>query len=686
MAENTKVQPSIEGIFSVLASIPENQLLKFKHKLNCTRQDRRNCRLLQAMILLTLKRETEARVSLDALGDDATAAHIYRSHRHGAKANSTDPLSPKQDAAEAVTVAQIYSLLVDEQLCDSQARDEAYRAAVKAAQASNSFQGAKLDSLIDEAQHKCGQDFTVGNNDFSALKSGAGKFTIPAARSFPVPIQNVSVPSDPQPLRSTDTLDSFASHLEISQSPTVPLLTRSVHQLGITESSELSKSASNLLVEAGEGEASLKLPASCLTESPAASSDQDQPKSSLLVSPDLIAAPPLEERVNHPVECTEPPSNVAGRLQVPEGSTPPNSHVSSTLQPGSATQECIPISIEDSNSPAQSTNFRPFSLDSPVPPPLSTGSVSTDPQCDERPFFTFVVLHAVEDEPIACRVKDRLEDMGISNGATFSEDFLVPGHCQLNCFQDALDNSAFTLLLLTKNFKSRICAYQTNIALMDSFTRFLKTDSVIPFVPQENPIKRGEMPTLLSAIVPLDENSCVFATKVKRTFTSEVIQNRRRQWNYMQEIRNRERLQEQYQNYQLMAQRLSEVNIAGCPTQMPFQLPQMGFPGLQNIPPGYVPEPYFQPTFPAPVIPQPQPVPAQPFQSFAGSLGPLSLMPGGPQPHLIIQNAQMVQIGDYNQMQVERTNAALGTADKVVDRNQEVLEGESAGERTEGSK
>lgn len=680
MAKNTKAQPSIEGIFSVLASIPEKQLLNFKHKLNRTQQDKRNCRLLQAMILLTLSQEMEARLSLDALGDDATAAHIYRIHKGGAKASGTDSLSPEQ---EAETAAQIYSLLVDEQLCDPQARDEAYRAAVKAAQASNSFQGAKLDSCIAEAHRKCGQDFTVGNTDFSALRSGAGKFIIPAARSFPVPIQNESVPSDPQPLRSTDTSDSFVSHLEISQSPTVPLLTRSVHQLGISESSELSRSASNVLVETGEGEASFKLLASCLTESPAASSEQDRPESSLLVSPDLTAVPPLEERVNHPMECTEPPSNMAGGLQAPEGSTPSNLHVSSTLQPGSATQKCIPVPIEDSSSPAQSTDSGPFSLDPPVPPSLLTGSLSAEPQCDEREFFTFVVLHASEDEPIACRVKDRLEGMGISNGATFSEDFLVPGHCQLNCFQNALDNSAFTLLLLTENFKSRLCAYQTNVALMDSFTRFLKTNSVIPFVPQENPIKKREMPTLLAAIVSLDENSPVFATKVRKTFTSVVIQDKRRLWNDMQVIRNRERLQEQYRHCQLMAQRLSEVNIAGCPTQMPFQLPQMGFLGLQNIPPGYNPEPYFQPTFPAPVIPQHQSFLSQ---SLAGLLGPPSLVPGGPQPHLIIQNAQMVQIGDYNQMQVDRTNAALGTTDKEVDRNQEVLEGESAEERTEGSK
>ncbi|XP_066492046.1 TIR domain-containing adapter molecule 1 isoform X2 [Tiliqua scincoides] len=322
--------------------------------------------------------------------------------------------------------------------------------------------------------------------------------------------------------------------------------------------------------------------------------------------------------------------------------------------------------------------------DSPVVPPPTKGSLSTDLQCDERQFFSFVVLHAGEDEAIACRVKDRLEDMGVSNGATFSENFLVPGHCQLSCFQNALDNSAFTLLLLTENFKCRICTYQTSVALMDSFTRFLKTNSVIPFVPKENPIKRGEMPTLLSALVPLDENSRVFATKVKKTFTSDVIEEKRREWNYMQEIQKRKRLQEQYHNYLFMAQRLSEINIAGCPTQIPFPLPQMGFPGLQHVPPGHIPEQFFRPTFSAPEMPQTQPVPAQPFlsQPFSFSLGPTSLTPGVPQPHLIIQNAQMVQIGDYNQMQVERTNTALGAADKEVDRNQ-VLERERAGDRTE---
>lgn len=662
MAPSAKTHPSIEEIFRILAGIPENKLLKFKHKLNCIRQDRRSCQLLQAMILLTLRRETDARVSLDALGGDATAAHVYRSHRDGAKAGGANSLSPEQEAAVATTVAQIYSLLVDEQLCDPQARVEAYKVAIKTAQASNSVDGAKLDSLIEEAQRKCGLefDFSVINNGFRPLRSVAGKLTVPATRSYSRPIRDVSVSPDPRPLRSTDTLDSLASHLEISQSPTVLLLTHSDHQPDISEPSK------SPLAENGEGGDTLKLPASCSTESPASSSAQDDPKSSLLVSPDLRAAPPLEERVNHPVECTEPQTVKGGELQEPEGSAAPHLDDSSTLQPGSDTEQCTSPCIGASDSPAHNTSSRPFSLDSLPPPPPPPGTILTDPEYNKTEFFTFVVLHADEDEPIACRVKDRLNGLGVSNGATFSENFLIPGRCQFSCFQDALDNSAFTLLLLTENFKCRICAYQTSVALWDSFQRFLKTNSVIPFVPKENPIR--EMPLMLSTLVPLIENSSLFATKVKNTFTAHAIEAKRRGWRCMR------KRQEQSENY-LMAQ----MNMAGCPSQMPFPLPPMGFPGLQNASSGYVPETYLRPTFRAPEMP-----PAQQFQSqrIAFSLGPPSLTPGGSQPHLIIQNAQMVQIGDYNQMRVEGTMAALGTATGEEDGNP-VLEGESAGERTE---
>ncbi|XP_053144774.1 TIR domain-containing adapter molecule 1 [Hemicordylus capensis] len=671
MEESSQAQPSIEGIFRILATIPDEGLVNYKHRLKCSRQDRRSCQLLQAMILLTLKREAEARNHLDALREDVTAAHLCRSRWGNARARNSDPMSPKEEAEVALAMAQMYSLLADEKLCGSLAREEAYRAAIEALQSSNGTQKTKLASLLAEARDKCGLNFTprAAGNNFGALRSDAGKFPAPAS-SAPLPIKN---PSEPHSLHSISPSGSFASRLEISQSPTVPFLTRSIHRRGIPGSSKQCGMASSQLTPQGEAGGSLESPAESQPESPVDSSMQDKLESKGdgrlqgHDTPGWVVSPNLEESVQHSLECTEPPTTVAEEPQDPKGGMPQNPPTSPIPQTSSAAGECSQKPIGKSNSPAQTTELGPPSPSNSIPAPLSTDSSTLKPQYDEREFFTFVVLHAGEDETLACQVKDRLESLGVSNGATLSEHFLVPGHSQLSCFQNALDNSAFTLLLLTQNFNSRLCRYQVDVALMDSLTRSVKSDSVIPFVPKESPIKKKEMPILLNGLVPLDENSPVFIKRVKNTFTPTVLKQKRVQWSYMREIQERERLllqQEQHRTYQQMIQHLSTLRL---PPQMPFPAPQAHFSGFHHAPAGGIPQPFLPPSFPAPGMPQPGP--AQPSLPFAVPLGPPSLMPGAAQPHLIIQNAQMIQIGDYNQMHVERTQAALGMAGEEVGEN-----------------
>ncbi|XP_061457141.1 TIR domain-containing adapter molecule 1 [Rhineura floridana] len=665
MAETTEVHPSLEGIFRVLARIPEDKLVQCKYKLNSTKQDWRSCKRLRAMILLTLRRETEARVSLEALGDDVAAAHIYQSHWGSASANRANPIPLNQDPEVVLAVARIFSLLVDEKLCGALARDEAYRAAVKAFHTNNA-QGSKLESLLGEARDKCGLDFTpaVASHNVCAPSSGAGTSLAGAAKSSPVPIPSSWAPSDLQPLRSTGSPTSLISHFEISQSPTMLVFNHSAGQHGIPEPSKLFGSSVSPLVPPGKGGDALESPDHCSSEKPMESSLQDQPTtghtggfrgnlSSPLVWPHLTATQPREEAG----QGREPWNTVAEELQDPEGSSLQNPQALPAPLPAAVSSAgLIQRPVEDSSSSTQ----RLSSASSSALPP--SGSPTTDPQGDEQQFFTFVVVHASEDETIACRVREQLETMGVSNGATFNEDFLVPGHCQLSCFQDVLDNSAFTLLLLTENFKSRLCTFQANMALMDSFERFLKTNSVIPFVPKENPIKRGEMPCLLAGLVPLDENSHVFARRVKNTFAPAVIREKKVAWSYFKQVHDRERLQEQHQDYRRVLQRLSALSV-NLQAPVALQAPQVGFSGLQ-VPPGQFPEPFCQATFPVPGMPQHQPGPD--LSSVVVSLGPPSMLSGGPPPHLIIQNAQMVQIGDYNQMQVERTNAALGTGEEEV--------------------
>ncbi|XP_015276078.1 PREDICTED: TIR domain-containing adapter molecule 1 [Gekko japonicus] len=675
MAEHLKARPSFECISGLLAGIPEDKLVLLKHKLNCVRQDTRSCKLLQAMILLTLRREAEAREILDTLGDDVAAAHICRSHWGSTQVSAVHP--PTQEAQVAQAVAQIYSLLVELKLCGPQARDEAYRAAIKAFCSNNGVQSAKLDALLAEARDKCGLGFAaeVASGGFNTLKTGSEKLP----RSVPVPI-NRSLGALAKPLRSTGTPASFVSHFEISDSPTVPYLSRVSHRCGAPEASKLCEIAPGSSAQPGEGGTSLVSPSVSRSESPGV---QEQPKShstddlqgSCLGSlgsshnDDVLS---LEESVRSPVECTEPPNIMpAAALQDLKEDIPPNLRTACPLLADPATEGCIQTSVEYSCSPCQSTGPKDTSSSTDVPPVAASSSSSTDSTGDEDQFFMFVVVHANEDESIACRVRERLENMGVSNGATFCEDFLVPGHNQLACFQDALDNSAFTLLLLTENFKSHLCTFQTNMALMNSFTRIVKANSVIPFIPKESPLKKGEMPGVLAGLVSLDENSRVFERRAKNTFRLSEFQTKKLTWSMNQQIRRQERLREQQQDYWQMQQRLLALSLQpGYPAQVPFPPTQMGLPGLPQVPPSHVPPPFFLPTSSMPGMFQPPPGPGQAthFQPFSVPLP--TPMPQGPQPHLVIQHAQMVQIGDYNRMQVERTNAALGVADEKVDESQ----------------
>ncbi|KAM6464563.1 TIR domain-containing adapter molecule 1 [Liasis olivaceus] len=646
MAGNSQADLGFEGIFQILAQIPADRLTHYRHKLSCSYQDQRSCHFLHIMILWCLGRKDKARAHLSCLRDDVVANHLFQYCWGDAGAKTTPPEQLKEHARVAQTVAEIYSLLVDEKLCEPLARDEAYRAAIKAFQAS-SIQGAQLQSLLDEAVDKCGLQFisTVLRNNFGALVSGGRELTEPR-RSSPVPVDSSVPPDNPQPLRSTGSPISYLSSFEISETST-DLATDSPCStelpLPLPPTNRVEETSSTLLgggCSANPGEPSL----------------QNSRGSCLLPDPKSRVSPKA------PFQCPPTPKTAAAAAA---GHLPPPFQAPPLQKPGLAAFADAWRPGANSPAPAQITRLGPLrsSLPSDLASSTSAGDSSVVPVAEEQQFYTFVVLHAAEDELVACRVKERLEALGVSNGATFSEDFLVSGYCQLNCFQNALDNSAFTLLLLTKNFKGRLCAYQRNTALMDSLTRFCKSNSVIPFVPEESSLKPEEMPLLLASLVPLNEKSPIFAKRVKKTFTPRVIREKKATWDIMRQIQEREQRQEQEREALQMQQRLSALSLhSPAPTVDVSRL---------QAPPGRATQ-----VFPTSTMPLMQPGPDQASfsQSFMFSVGSPNTVPG---PHLIIQNAQMVQIGDYNCMQVEKSSTAVGMASETV-------EGEPVEERGTG--
>ncbi|XP_054037831.1 TIR domain-containing adapter molecule 1 [Rissa tridactyla] len=712
MAQSADLQPSFEDVFNILSQIPQDKLLSLKYKLKHLIFGP-SSKLLQAMILLTLGREGDARICLDALGDNRAAQYVHQTKlgAAGVQEDGEDLQPPQLDVGAMALLAQIYSLLAEEKLCSHEAMDKACQAATKASNASKETQGDTLNSIPPEEQEKHGSAVNVGpGGKFQTLRSdvGVGFLQMPSpnyvVRSSPMQTGGNSDLLGPQTLHSLGS-PSLPSRFEISASPTVVFHTQPSSPECLLQPSQLCEgSTSGVGHPDGDREhhGLEETSWASRTNSPPgqdAGAQAPQPEKVLQVSSSHPTLPIPETQLptlgaaNQPVESSDVSSTVAAEPHAPKESTdkkqdekqlstglpdlratvdtepactarkdsdvpagisfnsaspstsacslPPTYSFSSTLPPplpGPASSLSYPTPLRSSPSPAW-------------PPPLQTveAGLISEPDGGERKFFTFVVLHASEDEIVAHRVKNLLENMGVPNGATLSEDFFIAGRSHLTCFQDAMENSAFIILLLTKNFPCDLCMFQTNTALMESILKPSKRDSVIPFVPKENPLERSQLPSTLGGLMPLDENSPGFSKTVQNTFTTIRISKRKATWDQMQR-RKLQQYQEQYQTLQNLAA-LNLGSLLQAPPsarqQLLEQSPQQWCPPTSAVPPAT----YAPPRTGHPVSAQMGPPPFQPPHLPSGHY---NVMPGlEGVPHLIIQHARMVQIGNHNTMQVE---------------------------------
>uniref|UniRef100_A0A2K5RHC2 TIR domain containing adaptor molecule 1 n=1 Tax=Cebus imitator TaxID=2715852 RepID=A0A2K5RHC2_CEBIM len=485
-------------------------------------------------------------------------------------------------------------------------------------------------------------------------------------------------------LRSTGSPASLTSNLEISQSPTMPFsLRRSPHGPsklcdnpqaslvpepvpgGCQEPEEMSWPPS------GEIASSPELPSS-----PPPGFSEAAPDATSTGLPDAPEAP--ETSTQFPVGCTE-------------GSAGPQSLPSPILEPHKnpcpvKDQTPPQLSVEDTTSPntkpSPSIPTTPKTSLPPPPPPSAPCSAHLAPSSlfpsslespSEQKFYNFVILHARADEHIALRVREKLEALGVPDGATFCEDFQVPGRGELRCLQDAIDHSAFIILLLTSNFDCHLSLHQVNQALVSNLMRQGPSDCVIPFLPLESSLAQlsSDTASLLSGLVRLDEHSRIFNKKVANTFTSHKLQARKAMWRKEQDTRA---LREQSQHLDSERMQVAAMNAAysaylrsylswhaqmeqlqaafgshmSFGTGAPFEV-QMPFGGQVPL--------RAPPPFPTGLgCPQPQPLhgwqpPAFPTASPAPPQSP------GLQP-LIIHHAQMVQLGLNNHMWNQRGSQA----------------------------
>ncbi|XP_012863134.1 TIR domain-containing adapter molecule 1 [Echinops telfairi] len=661
-------EPSLPGAFLRLSAAGQDKLLHLKHKLKALQPSCRGAGLLRAMVLLALGQDTEARLSLEALRSDPVARLV--AHRW---AGSDGPEAPEEPLEEAWAVARLYHLLAEEKLCPVSLPEAAYRVALQAFSTD-----ARLPELQAEAQQRCGWD-VADLGGFRPLCSDRVGLLLPSAppsgtRSLPRPIRDSWNWSLAGPLRSTGSPASLASNLEISQSPTMALLTQPTSTPGPSKlSHQPAASLGGESVPMGRQEPEqVSWPPSVQTDPPQELPDSPAPQVPVAdPGPGLPhpSAPP-EPRAHCPVECSEvseaPPSppTPAQSLSPPTPEPPGDPSQDGTLLSGpggdTASQK---TRLKSPPPPAPQTPSPSPSSSLPSATPESTSSSLlppgvASPEEEEEKFYGFVVLHARADEAVALRVRQKLEALGVPDGATFCEDFQVPGCSELSCLQDAIDRCAFTVLLLTQNFDCRLSLHQVTQALMSSFGRQGWQDSVVPFQPLETPRLTSDVSRLLSGLVPLDEHSQLFDRKVKGTFKKQRLQARRARWEKERQARA---FRERRQHLEAERQQAADVHAAYSAlvqTQLAWQVQmeqlQAAFGGVSlhaqvplgaQVPFGGQVPLGVPPTWPACPGPRPPQWPA--------GTRPAAFLPAPPSPGLqplIIQHAQMVQLGLSNHM------------------------------------
>uniref|UniRef100_A0A8C6R353 TIR domain-containing adapter molecule 1 n=2 Tax=Nannospalax galili TaxID=1026970 RepID=A0A8C6R353_NANGA len=677
--------PSLPGAFGILEAVDRDRLILLKHKLRTLPPGCQGAKLLHAMVLLTLGQDTEARISLETLKGDTVAQLL--AHQWAGMDNAETPEEPSD---VAWTVARLYHLLAKESLCPASMRDMAYEVALSDLTSRGDH---RLGQLQAEARDRHGLDIVGDPGGFQPLHSDLGCLPPPSAspsvaRSQPLPIHQSNW-SPGCSLRSTGSPGSLSRHLAISQSPTLPFLGphRGSHGLsrlcdtppanpepqpvpiGGQEPEEVSWPPCTEMVTPLELPGRIRDPEVALatlhnSQAPDNSGHDVVESTEVTTDPKSLQLSTMEDTG----KLESVISQVSSQVSV--GSDALQNTTSSPPAPPSPQQtspHAPPPSSPSSASPSSSSHPPPMSSLSPPPGHSETS---------EQKFYNFVVIHARADEHIALRVREKLERLGVPDGATFCEDFQVPGRGELSCLQDAIDHSGFMVLLLTASFDCRLSLHQVNQTLMNSLTQSGRQDCVIPLLPLEcsrahlNPDTVG----LLTGLVWLDEHSSIFTRKVANTFKPHKLQAHKARWKREQEAKI---LREHNQQLDAERQRVASIHTAystyvqSCwAWQAQMDSLRMAFGkdlalGSQGPLGGPSPIPawlgcpqnllYTQqrgsqvpPSFPQPPPSFLQPPMSSPQSPHFPPTSPLAQTPGT-QP-LIIHHAQMVQLGVNNHM------------------------------------
>ncbi|XP_077412497.1 TIR domain-containing adapter molecule 1 [Vanacampus margaritifer] len=476
----------LSDVYDILTSVPPEQVLSLTFQLGESPEDN----IIHALCLIILRKEEKALDKLYMSGDNDLAkllAEIW--NKSGCKLEDFAEHcgKPRDLTGESLAaLARVFKILSDHRLCDQLLRNQAYKRALSGSGKDTDDNGHLFyDQLKEEAKDVCGPQLAVWLCSSEDLESDFRNDT-PNSQVQDVTTQIRSLPSA---LQSIQSELSYPTHLEISLPPTIPY--------------EEDKATPQ--------------------QSPFASrNDSNSPEQSHLSSVESQPtsggeAPGPEESKMDAASRTERGKHQDGGVDMKQPCHP-------STTPTAGSKPSLPFS----------TNH--------VPPKRSVSLEARLNQCveeeDEVIFYSFVILHAPEDGEVAESMKEKLETVIGSKGATFSDDFAVPGKSTLRCIEDAINNSAFTLLLLTQNFNTRMLEVETNSALVNSINKQHKYNTVIPLLPKVNHMPRHRIPIVLRTIVPLEENRR-FESKIKQALSPAKIHRQRSIWSEEQRTHQR---------------------------------------------------------------------------------------------------------------------------------------------------
>ncbi|KAM9790790.1 TIR domain-containing adapter molecule 1 [Syngnathus typhle] len=472
----------LRKVYDILVSVPPEQVLSLTFYLGDSPEDN----IIHALCLMILRKEEKALNQLQMLGDNCLAkllSEIWR--RSGCKLeNFAEQCGQTLDLTgeSLVALARVFKILSEHQLCDQLLRNLAYKRALSSnSLRTDSREDLLYDQLKEEAKDVCGPQLAVWLCSSGDLKSDSYNLA-PNSQFEGVTTHVQSLPSS---LQSSCSEPSYPSHLEISLPPTIPYEGDQV-----TPENPEQKPIDSL-------------------------NDCNPPEQSHLSSVESTEAPGLEKAKMAAASGTE---HQDGGFNVK-----PPCEQSTTSTTGSKPSLPFP--------PNHVLPKRTVSLGAHLNQYVE--------EEDEVIFYSFVILHAPEDGEVAESMKEKVESIVGTKGATFSEDFSIPGKSTLRCIEDAINNSAFTILLLTQNFNTRMLEVKTNSALINSITNQHKNNTVIPFLPKDNCMPRHRIPIVLQTLVPLEENKS-FESKIKKVLSPAKIHRQRSIWSNEQRKHQRQ--------------------------------------------------------------------------------------------------------------------------------------------------